>query len=281
MTAITPQPKVSLEALRDLRAATGAGVLDARKALQEANGDLEKATDLLRSAGMQVLPKMQDRVTLNGAVVAHVSKTVGTLVEVNCETDFVAKSQKFADLLTVVLQAAANLQEVTVENLLSVQGKHGTVQENIEEASSILRERLVVKRVARVTGAHVEAYLHKTNPDLPPQVGVLVATNGTNVEVAREVALQLAAFPAIAVTREDLPASLVEAYRSQQETVASQMGKSEEIAAKIVEGRMKAFYAEQVLTEQVFGRDDKLTVGNLLASASVTVTYFARFRVGE
>jgi elongation factor Ts len=265
--------------IKALREKTGAGMLDVKKALDEADGDQAKAEEILRVKGQKGVAKREGRNASNGLVAIHVDGGVGTLVEVNCETDFVAKGEKFQAVAKQVLDQAVTTGAADAETLLSstVDGK--TVRELLDEANAAIGEKIEVRRVARVEGASVASYLHRTSPDLPPQVGVLFATDG-EADVVRDVAMHIAAMQPKYVSREDVPAELVETERRIAHETAVNEGKPEAALPKIVEGRVQGFFKENVLVEQPYAKDTKKTVGKVLSEAGVAPVAFARFRVG-
>lgn len=276
----------SLQDIKDLREKTGAGMLDVKKALEEAEGDPAKALEIIRVKGLKGVGKREGRAASDGLVAAHVGPTAdgegqtGVLVEVNSETDFVAKSQSFISLAERVLAAAVSTGARDADALTSAEYEGTTVQNIVDETAATLGERVVVRRLARVAGEHVEVYLHKVNKDLPPQVGVLVATDAAAASVARDVATHIAAFSPLYLTRDEVPAETVENERKIAEETARNEGKPEAALAKIVEGRLAGYFKENVLVDQAFAKDSKKSVGQVLAEAGGTVTGFVRFRVG-
>jgi elongation factor Ts len=265
--------------IKALREKTGAGMLDVKKALDEADGDQAKAEEILRVKGQKGVAKREGRNASNGLVAIHVDGGVGTLVEVNCETDFVAKGEKFQAVAQRVLDQAVAIGAPDAETLLSSTVDGQTVRELLDEANAAIGEKIEVRRVARVEGAAVASYLHRTSPDLPPQVGVLLAADG-EAEVVRDVAMHIAAMQPKYVSREDVPAEIVETERRIAHETAVNEGKPEAALPKIVEGRVQGFFKENVLVEQPFAKDSKKTVGKVLSEAGVTPVAFARFRVG-
>nr|NLD40983.1 elongation factor Ts [Actinomycetales bacterium] len=263
--------------IRDLREKTGAGMMDVKRALDEADGNVEKALEIIRVKGLKGIAKRECRAASEGLVAADIrgenGQQVGTLLEVNCETDFVAKNQKFIDMGSQAVSVAAESGATTPEELESAGF-------DITENAATLGEKLLVRRIGRVTGAHVEAYLHKTAKDLPPQVGVLVAADEKGAEVARDIAMHIAAYSPLYLTRDDVPAETVESERHIAEETARNEGKPEAALTKIVEGRMNGFFKENVLLDQAYARDPKKSVGKVLEEAGGTVTGFVRFRVG-
>jgi elongation factor Ts len=267
--------------IKALRESTGAGMLDVKKALDEADGDRAKATEILRVKGLKGVTKREGRTTSNGLVAAAADGGVGTLVEVLCETDFVAKGEKFGALAQEVLDQAVATGAANAEDLLASTLADGTtVQERLDEANATIGEKIEIKRVARLEGDAVVPYLHKTSPDLPPQIGVLVATEGGDAAIARDVAMHIAAFSPTVLTRDEVDPETVENERRVAEATAKEEGKPEAALPKIVEGRVNGYFKENVLLEQAFAKDPKKTVEKVLAEAGAKATGFARFRVG-
>ncbi len=268
--------------IKALREQTGAGMLDVKKALDEADGDQAKAAEILRVKGLKGVTKREGRSASNGLVTAQAGDGVGTLVEVNCETDFVAKGDKFINLADPVLTQAVAAQAADADQLLASKLEDGrTVQELLDEANALIGEKIEVRRVARVEGGKVVSYLHKTSPDLPAQIGVLVALDGGDDQVGRDVAMHVAAFAPSVLTRDEVPAETVENERRLAEATAKEEGKPEAALPEIVEGRVNGFFKENVLLEQAFAKDPKKTVAKVLDEAGATATGFARFRVGQ
>jgi elongation factor Ts len=265
--------------IKALREKTGAGMLDVKKALDEADGDQAKAEEILRVKGQKGVAKRESRTAANGLVAAHVDGGVGTLVEVNCETDFVAKGEKFQQVAQTVLDQAVAIGAQDAASLLASEVDGKTVQQVLDEANAAIGEKIEVRKVARVEGASVASYLHRTSRDLPPQVGVLLATDGP-ADVARDVAMHIAAMSPTYVSRDDVPADVVENERRLADETARNEGKPEAALPKIVEGRMNGFFKEKVLVDQPFAKDAKKTVGAVLNEAGVAPVAFARFRVG-
>jgi translation elongation factor Ts len=267
--------------IKALRERTGAGMLDVKKALDEADGDVEKALEIIRIKGLKGISKREGRSALDGLVAgAVVDGTSGVIVEVNCETDFVTKNEKFVALADQILAAAVASGAQDVESLLAAPVGEGTVKDLVDEVAAALGEKIVVRRIARVSGEHVELYLHKVSKDLPPQVGVLVATDAAGAPVSRDVATHVAAFSPLYLSREDVPEETVANERRIAEETARNEGKPEAALPKIVEGRLNGFFKENVLLDQAFAKDNKKSVGQVLSEVGGAVTGFARFRVG-
>jgi len=263
--------------IKKLRESTGAGMTDCKNALVEADGDYDKAVEILRIKGLKGVAKREGRAASNGLIVAKLDGTTkGTLVELNCETDFVAKGSTFQALADRVVNAAVGANDPS-----SIEVDGTPLKDVLDEAGAALGEKIEVRRVASYDGAYVGLYLHKTNPDLPPQVGVLVELSGANAEVAKDVAQHIAAFAPRYVTRDEVSDDVVAKEREIAEATAREEGKPEAALAKIVEGRVNGFFKEAVLVEQAFAKDNKKTVGKVLEEAGVSVLGFARFKVGQ
>jgi elongation factor Ts len=259
--------------LRDL---TGAGMLDSKNALVEADGDFDKAVELLRIKGAKDIGKRAERATAEGLVAAK----DGALIELNSETDFVAKNAEFQSVADQIVAAAAAAKANDLDALKAAKAGDGTVEQLVADLSAKIGEKLELRRVAYFDGT-VETYLHKRAADLPPAVGVLVEYTGTNSDAAHAVALQIAALKAKYLTREDVPADIVANERRIAEETAKEEGKPEQALPKIVEGRVTGFYKDVVLLDQPSVSDNKKTVKALLDEAGVTVTRFVRFEVGQ
>lgn len=270
--------------IKALREQTGAGMMDVKKALDEAEGNLEKAVEIIRVKGLKGIAKREGRATSAGLIAAQVVNTaegqVGILVETNAETDFVVKNEKFIDYSNKVLAAAVASGAETAEALAQVEIDGETVQSLTDGMQAVIGEKIVVSRVARLAAPKVDLYLHRTNPDLPAQVAVLVGTDEKAAEVAHDVAMHIAAYSPSYLTRDEVPAEVVEKERSIAEETTRAEGKPEQAIAKIVEGRLGGFFKEICLTEQAYAKDPKTTVGKVVAATGGEVTGFVRLRVG-
>ncbi|HZU55318.1 MAG TPA: translation elongation factor Ts [Actinocrinis sp.] len=270
--------------VKRLRELTAAGMMDCKKALEETDGDFDKAVEYLRVKGLKGVTKREGRSASNGLVTAQIAddNSKGTLLELNCETDFVAKGERFQQVAAELLAHAAATGPAEVPALLAStfpsSGK--TVQEFVDEANATLGEKIELRRFASFEGGYVAAYLHKTSPDLPAQVGVLVQLDKPSAETAKDVAQHIAAFAPKYLSREQVPAEVVENERRLAEETSREEGKPEAALPKIVEGRVNGFFKENVVLEQAFAKDPKKTVQQVLNEAGVTLQAFARFRVG-
>ena len=270
--------------VKRLRELTGAGMLACKNALTETDGDFDKAVEALRIKGAKDVGKRAERATAEGLVAAK----DGALIELNCETDFVAKNAEFQKLAEAVVSAAAAAKVTDVDALKAAPISAGqattTVEQAIAELSAKIGEKLELRRVAFFDGT-VETYLHKRSADLPPAVGVLVEYTGSETgeaaSAAHAVALQIAALKARYLSRDDVPDDVVASERRIAEETSRAEGKPEQALPKIVEGRLSGFFKDVVLLEQPSVSDSKKTVKALLDEAGVTVTRFVRFEVGQ
>jgi elongation factor Ts len=269
--------------VKRLRDQTGAGMMDCKNALAEAEGDFEGAVELLRVKGVKDAGKRATRTAANGLVTAELDGThAGVLVELNCETDFVAKTPLFQETAKQIADAAIKNKVTDRLILLTTEAKPGTtVEQLIEEAGASLKEKLELGRFARFDGGYVKSYLHRSDAALPPTLGVLVQLDQPNAEVGTDIAQQIAAMRPLYTKREDVPADVVEKERRIAEQITRDEGKPEQAIGKIVEGRLNAYFKDVVLTEQAFVKDNKTTIKQVLARSGLTVTGFARFQVGQ
>lgn len=263
--------------VKRLRELTGSGMMDVKKALDEADGDHEKAIEILRIKGAKDVGKRAERTTANGLVAAD----GGVLVELSCETDFVAKNEEFQQLAAQIVEVAKKIRPAAEQELLDAAfDGDQTVGEAIASMSAKIGEKLELRRVVIFDGA-VSTYLHRRSSDLPPAVGVLVEYTGGNEEAARSVAMHIAAMKPRYVTRDEVPADLVANERRIAEETAREEGKPEQALPRIVEGRVNGFFKDVVLIDQPSVQESKKTVKAVLDEAGVTVTRFARFEVGQ
>jgi elongation factor Ts len=264
--------------VKKLRDATGAGMMDSKKALEEADGDFERAIEVLRVKGAAKAAKRGAERTASAGLVAT---SGGALVQLNSETDFVAKSDGFLALADEIVAAAERSKAVDADALKVVNVASGqTVAEAIEALASVIGEKIELGRAVYFDGK-ATTYMHRRSSDLPPAVGVLVAFEGDNEEAARAAAMQIAAMRPQFVAREDVPSELVEKERSIAEATAREEGKPEQALPKIIEGRLNGFFKDVVLLDQPSVQDSKKSVKTVLDEAGVTVTRFARFEVGQ
>jgi len=272
----------SADDVKRLREATAAGMLDCKKALDEADGDYDKAVEIIRVKGLKGVTKREGRLTSNGLVVAKVQGELGVMLELNCETDFVAKGERFIALGDQLVEHLLSSKSADVAAFLTSKMASGkTVQEVIDEGNATLGEKIEIRRIGVLAGSPVGVYMHRTSPDLPPQVGVLVQLTKEAGEVGKDVAQHIAAFAPQYVKREDVPADAIENERRLAQETAVNEGKTEPSLSKIVEGRVTGFVKEVSLIEQSFAKDAKKSVKQILDEAGTDVTAFFRFRVGQ
>ena len=266
--------------VKRLRELTGAGMLDCKNALAETDGDFDKAVEALRIKGAKDVGKRAERATAEGLVAAK----GGALIELNSETDFVAKNAEFQALANQIVDAALDAKATDVDSLKAAPISSGSATTSVEQAiadlSAKIGEKLELRRVQYFDG-NVETYLHKRAADLPPAVGVLVEFDGKDQDAAHAVALQIAALKARYLSRDDVPEDVVASERRIAEETAKAEGKPEQALPKIVEGRLNGFFKDAVLLEQPSVSDNKKSVKALLDEAGVTVTRFVRFEVGQ
>ncbi len=268
--------------IKKLREATAAGMLDCKKALDEAEGDYEKAVGIIRVKGLKGVTKREGRLTSNGLVTARVQGDLGVMLELNCETDFVAKGEHFQALADELITHLEISKIDTVEAFLASTMANGkTVQATVDEGNAILGEKIEIRNIVVLTGSPVGIYLHKTSPDLPAQVGVLVQLTKDVLDIGKDVAQHIVAFAPRFVSREEVPAELIENERRIAEETAREEGKPEATISKYIEGRITGFVKEVSLLEQAFAKDAKKTVQQVLDEAGTAVKAFHRFRVGQ
>ncbi|MBT1017679.1 elongation factor Ts [Canibacter sp. lx-72] len=271
---------VSMAAVKELRERLGAGMVDSKKALEKANGNIEKAIEILRLKGAKGVAKREGRTTSEGLITIRETDNKVVMIELACETDFVAKNQKFIDLGEKVLDAIVKADTHCVTRSLEADAEGKTVAELINDEAAIIGEKIELRRVAEVTGDNFAVYLHRTSKDLPPQVGVVVAYEGADAETARAIAQHISFADPQYLSREDVPAAEVDKERDIVTEIAKSEGKPEVALPKIIEGRLNGFFKNVALLDQPYARDNKLSVAQVVAEAGVKVTAFARFKVG-
>jgi len=262
--------------VKKLRDQTGAGMMDAKKALTEADGDFDKAVEILRVKGQD---KMKKRGEERSATAGLVATAGGALVEINSETDFVAKNEEFIAAAQQIAEAANEAKAGDAETLKAVKLGDSTVGEVVEGLAVKIGEKIELGRVAYFDGP-VVTYMHRRAADLPPAVGVLVEYEGASEEAARGAAMQVAAMRPTYVSRDEVPTDIVEKEREIAEATAREEGKPEQALPKIVEGRLNGFFKEVALLDQPSVQESKKSVKAVLDEAGVTVKRFARFEVG-
>ena len=279
--------------IKQVREETGAGMMDVKKALTEAEGDVARAKEIIRAKGIQAAGKREGRKAQEGTIASTVVESAngqtGYAVELNSETDFVAKTPKFVEFAGSVLDDAVKAEASSVDEVLAAASGDTTVKEAVEEAAALFGEHVKVGQFAKVEGPHVEVYAHKKSAEMPPSIVAMIATDEAGAAVAHEAALQISAMGAQWLTREDVPADVLESERrvATEKTTEELKSKGkpeaviEKIAPKIVEGRLGAFYKETVLLEQAYVKDPSKTVGDLFKEVGRTALSFARVEVGK
>ena len=266
--------------IKALREQLGTGMVDTKKALEEADGDLEKAVEILRLKGAKGNAKRADRSTSEGLVAAKELDGKVTILELNTETDFVAKNERFIALADKVLEAAAAAGAESAEAALAAPAGSQTVAELISDEAAIIGEKVELRRVRTLAGDKFEIYLHKTSKDLPPQVGVVLAYTGDDAETARSLAQHISFANPTYLSRDEVPEAEVEKEREIVTEISRNEGKPEAALPKIVEGRVNAFFKQVSLLDQDYAKDNKLSVAQVAKDAGLTLTGFARFKVG-
>ncbi|KTF04746.1 MULTISPECIES: translation elongation factor Ts [Trueperella] len=276
---------ITVADIKALREKTGAGMMDVKKALTEAEGDTAKAEEILRLKGLKVAAKREGRTASNGLVLSHIGTNdegqFGLIVEVNAETDFVAKNEKFIAFAEGILAAAVEAGAKTTDEVLAAAHPEGTVKDAVDNMIGIIGEKLGVGAVEYLAGEHVEAYMHKTAVDLPAQVAVIVATDAAGKEIAHDVAVHVAAMSPAYLAEGDVPEEELENERRIATELTIAEGKPEQAVPKIVEGRLKGYFKQVCLLDQPYARDPKHSVGEVAKAAGATITGFKRVRVGQ
>ena len=272
---------VSMAAVKELRERLGAGMVDSKNALVEAEGDIEKAIEILRLKGLKGVAKREGREASEGLVAVAQGEGRATLIELVCETDFVAKNEKFLALGEKVLGAAVAAGATTLEAALAAPLEDGTVESTIADESAIIAEKIQLRRLVAVEAPSTAVYLHRTSKDLPPQIGVVVGYEGADEKVATSIAQHISFAEPLYVNRDEVPQADVDKEREIVTEISKNEGKPEAALPKIVEGRLEAFFKQIVLNDQVHALDEqKRSVAKVAEAAGITVTGFARGKVG-
>ncbi|RYQ49772.1 elongation factor Ts [Bifidobacterium pseudolongum subsp. pseudolongum] len=271
--------------IKQVREETGAGMMDVKKALTEAEGDVARAKEIIRAKGIQAAGKREGRKAQEGTIASTVVDSAngqtGYAVELNSETDFVAKTPKFVDFADTVLAAAVKADANGIDDVLAAPSDDSTVKESVEEAAALFGEHVKIGQFAKIEGPRVEIYAHKKSAEMPPSIVAMIATDEAGAAVAHEVALQISAMGAQWLSREDVPEDIVESERRVATEKSLAEGKPEKIVPKIVEGRLNAFFKENVLLEQAYVKDPSKTIGDLFKEVGGKALAFARLEVGK
>ncbi len=265
--------------VKELREATGAGMMDAKKALTENDGDMEAATDWLRTKGLAKAAKKSGRTAAEGLVAVAVSGGKGVAVEVNSETDFVGKNADFQAMVAKIANAALGVSDIDGLKAAEIDGK--SVEQTVTDAVAVIGENMSVRRMAALEGANVVTYVHNAAATDMGNIGVLVAMTGDNEGFGRQVAMHIAATNPAALNEADLDPAIVEKEKQIQIDIARESGKPEQVIEKMIIGRMKKYMAEVTLVNQQFVVNPDLTVGAAAAEAGVEITGFVRLEKGE
>ena len=265
--------------VKELREMTGAGMMDAKKALTETDGDMDAAVDWLRTKGLAKADKKAGRTAAEGLVGVATSGGLGVAVEVNSETDFVARNAEFQDMVQKITNAALSVTDVEALRASSLGG--GTVADYVVDRIAKIGENLSVRRMATLKGGTIATYVHNAAAEDMGKIGVLVAFDGDNMDVARQVAMHIAAVNPAALSEAEMDPAVVEKEKHIQMEIARESGKPEAVIEKMIEGRMKKFVAESTLLSQAFVVNPDLTVAKAAEEAGITITGFVRLEVGE
>ncbi|WP_212523173.1 translation elongation factor Ts [Actibacterium sp. MT2.3-13A] len=265
--------------VKDLRDQTGAGMMDAKKALTETDGDMEAAVDWLRTKGLAKAAKKSGRTAAEGLVAVAVEGGKAVAVEVNSETDFVAKNAEFQDMVARIAQAALGASDIEALKAADLGGK--TVADILTDKIATIGENMTLRRMASIEGDTVVSYIHNAAAEGMGKIGVLVALKGDNEAFGRQVAMHVAAANPASLGEADLDPAVVEKERQVQIDIARESGKPEQVIEKMIEGRMKKFLSEVTLLGQAFVINPDLTVEAAAKEAGVEITGFVRLEVGE
>ncbi|MGW4421174.1 translation elongation factor Ts [Streptosporangium sp. NPDC004631] len=273
---------VNMADVKRLRELTAAGMMDCKKALEESTGDFDRAVELLRLKGAKDVGKREARTASNGLVaLKQDGDSAAALLELNCETDFVAKGERFQELAAQVVAHILAAKPADVPSLLESELDGKTVKEHLDEANAALGEKIEIRRFALLEGGFVGAYMHKTDPQLPPTVGVLVQLDSANAEVAKDIAQHAAAMAPKYLSPGEVPADVIEKERALFEEMTREEGKPEAAVGKIVDGRINGWYKDFTLLEQAFVKDNKKSIAKFADENGVQVQAFVRFKVGQ
>ena len=265
--------------VKELREATGAGMMDAKKALTETDGDFEAAVDWLRTKGLAKAAKKSGRTAAEGLVAVAVAAGTGVAVEVNSETDFVAKNAEFQGMAAAIAEAALGAADLDALNATQINGT--PVETVITDAIAKIGENMALRRMTKLDGQTVVSYVHNAAAPGMGKIGVLVAINGTDESFARQVAMHVAAVNPAALNEEAVDPEMVAKERQVQIDIARESGKPDAVIEKMIDGRMKKFLADITLVNQAFVINPDLTVGAAAKEAGVEITAFVRLEVGE
>ncbi|MER7130935.1 translation elongation factor Ts [Streptosporangium saharense] len=273
---------VNMADVKRLRELTAAGMMDCKKALEESEGDFDRAVELLRLKGAKDVGKREARTASNGLIaLKQDGDSAAALLELNCETDFVAKGERFQELASQVVAHILATKPADVPSLLESELDGKSVKEQLDEANAALGEKIEIRRFAVLEGGFIGAYMHKTDPQLPPTVGVLVQLDSANAAVAKDIAQHAAAMAPKYLDAAAVPADVVEKERALFEEMTREEGKPEAAISKIVDGRINGWFKDFTLLEQAFVKDNKKSIGKFATENGVQVQAFVRYKVGQ
>ncbi|MEV4093601.1 translation elongation factor Ts [Streptosporangium saharense] len=273
---------VNMADVKRLRELTAAGMMDCKKALEESEGDFDRAVELLRLKGAKDVGKREARTASNGLIaLKQDGDSAAALLELNCETDFVAKGERFQELASQVVAHILATKPADVPSLLESELDGKSVKEQLDEANAALGEKIEIRRFAVLEGGFIGAYMHKTDPQLPPTVGVLVQLDTANATVAKDIAQHAAAMAPKYLDAAAVPADVVEKERALFEEMTREEGKPEAAISKIVDGRINGWFKDFTLLEQAFVKDNKKSIGKFATENGVQVQAFVRYKVGQ
>ncbi|MGD1883043.1 MAG: translation elongation factor Ts [Paracoccaceae bacterium] len=270
---------ITASMVKELRDSTGAGMMDAKKALTETDGDMEAAVDWLRTKGLAKAAKKSGRTAAEGLVAVVVDGITGVAVEVNSETDFVAKNAEFQDMVGGIANAALGVDDVEALSAADLGGK--SVADTVTDKIATIGENMTLRRMRKISGGTVVSYVHNAATAGMGKIGVLVAMDGGDEALGKQVAMHIAAVNPAALSEADLDPAVVEKEKQVQMDIARESGKPEQVIEKMIVGRMKKFVAESTLLNQSFVVNPDLTVGKAAEEAGATITGFVRLEVGE
>lgn len=270
---------ITASMVKELRNSTGAGMMDAKRALTENNGDMEAATDWLRTKGLAKAAKKSGRTAAEGLVAVNVLGGKGVAVEVNSETDFVGKNADFQKMVSSIANVALGTSDIDALKAADMDGK--TVEQTVTDAVAIIGENMSVRRMSTLSGDVVVSYVHNAAAPGMGKIGVLVAMTGGDEAFGKQVAMHIAAVNPIALSEADMDADAVEKEKQIQMDIARESGKPEAVIEKMIVGRMKKYVAESTLLNQAFVINPDLTVEAAATEAGATITGFVRLEVGE
>ena len=270
---------ITASMVKELRDSTGAGMMDAKKALTESNGDMEAAVDWLRTKGLAKAAKKSGRTAAEGLVAVKVEGSRGVAVEVNSETDFVGKNAEFQSMVSNIADAALKVDDVDALKAAEINGK--SVETTLTDAIAKIGENMSVRRMQSIDGDQVVSYVHNAAAPGMGKIGVLVAMNGGNEELGKQIAMHIAAVNPASLSEADLDPAVVEKEKQVQMDIARESGKPEAVIEKMITGRMQKYMSEVTLVNQSFVVNPDLTVGKAAEEAGATITGFVRLEVGE